>query len=54
MSRTSQRSRQPDNSRSHPTSTNVITSDPTSLVENVKQSVLPKELTFGVYFSYHR
>lgn len=54
MNRTSQRSRQPDDSRSHPTSANVVNIDPTSIVENLKQSVLPRDLTFGVYFSYHR
>lgn len=54
MNRTSQRSQQPDNCRSRPTSSNVINIDPTSIVENARRSALPKELTFGVYFSYHR
>jgi hypothetical protein len=54
MNQTSNRPQRTDDSRSRPTSTNVINIDPTSIVENAKRSALPKELTFGVYFSYQR
>lgn len=54
MNRASHRTQQPESGRSHPTSGNVSNVDPTSIFENIKQSALPKELTFGVYFSYHR
>ncbi|SKC66148.1 hypothetical protein SAMN05445504_0503 [Burkholderia sp. CF099] len=41
-------------SHSHPTSANLATLDTASVIENIKQTALPKEVTFGLYFSYQR
>ncbi|CAG9270597.1 conserved hypothetical protein [Burkholderia cepacia] len=41
-------------SHSHPTSANLAAIDTASVIENIKQTALPKEVTFGLYFSYQR
>ncbi|WP_176314881.1 hypothetical protein [Burkholderia vietnamiensis] len=40
--------------RSNPTSVNLAALDTASVIENIKQTALPKEVTFGLYFSYQR
>ncbi|WP_322003602.1 hypothetical protein [Paraburkholderia tropica] len=41
-------------SHSHPTSANLAALGASSVIENIKQTALPKEVTFGLYFSYQR
>lgn len=39
---------------SKPISSSLATFGTSSVIENIKQTALPKEVTFGLYFSYQR
>jgi hypothetical protein len=54
MIRTSSRPQRTNRGRSRPASRNLISIDPGWAIQNAKRYVLPKELSFGVFFSYHR
>lgn len=54
MSRSSHATRHAHPQHTNPISSNLAALDPASVVENIKQTALPKELTFGLYFTYQR
>ncbi|MCA8067414.1 hypothetical protein [Burkholderia sp. AU38729] len=37
-----------------PSSSSLASLGTSSVIENIKQTALPKEVSFGVYFSYKR
>ncbi|MDN7818139.1 hypothetical protein [Burkholderia vietnamiensis] len=39
---------------SKPDSSSLATLGASSVIENIKQTALPKEVSFGLYFSYKR
>lgn len=54
MSRTAVSKHSLPSSHSKPDSTRLVPLDATSVIENIKQTALPKEVSFGLYFSYQR
>ena len=54
MTRSSSTKHHAPSHSSKPDSTSLATFGTSSVIENIKQTALPKEVTFGLYFSYQR
>ncbi|RQY48969.1 hypothetical protein DF112_24720 [Burkholderia stagnalis] len=54
MTRSSSTKHHAPSHSSKPSSSSLASLGASSVIENIKQTALPKEVSFGVYFSYKR